>query len=163
MEIDRYLLTEKQGAVALTNLRPYVAVASLEGLFINLHLGESESLRIFRPDARRPELVDIRSLPGKDINGIIRWKKIAALLKDCSCLLVNGIGPAPRSVLMNAGIDVYIVEGFVDKAISSIGAGRGVGFMLVREPQLYASPCSGDNDSGDEDAPFLTGMKDDTR
>ena len=33
--------------------RPYVAVATLEGVLVNQHLGEAEQLAIFRPDRQR--------------------------------------------------------------------------------------------------------------
>jgi predicted Fe-Mo cluster-binding NifX family protein len=126
----------------------------MDGLFINLHLGESDSLRIYRPDAKRPELVDIRSIPGKEVHGISRWKELASLLKDCSFLLVHGIGPAPRSILMNAGISVYVVEGFVEKALTRIGAGKDLTFMILEEPQRFASACNEDSNSCDDDPPY---------
>lgn len=132
-EIDIHSSRENKGNVTLSSERPYIAIASQDGLFINLHLDESDKLRIYRTHNNRPELIDIREVPGAHMRGIARWKELTDLLKDCSCLLVNGIAPAPRSILMNAGIAVYIVEGFVEKAVNSIASGKGVGFMIMKE------------------------------
>lgn len=144
MDDDKNIFQQDYGAVNLTDERPYVAVASQEGLFINLHLGESEFLRIYKPNSRYPELVDMRTVPGSEIKGTVRWKELAGILKDCSCLLVNGIGQAPRSILMNAGISVYVVEGFVEKAVMSIGTGKGVRSMIMEEHGRYGSACGGE-------------------
>ncbi len=117
--------------IELTVQRPYIAIASLRGLFINLRLEESDILRIYKPGARGPELVDIRTVPGEEIPEAKRWGRLSVLLSDCSCLLVHGIDPFPRSILKNSGMQVFVIEGFVDKAIIKIGEGKSIRFMDI--------------------------------
>ncbi len=128
--------------IKLTKQRPYIAVASLRGLFVNLKLCESEILRIYKPSSKKTELVDIRTIPGEEIRGTMRWTQLSSLLNDCACLLVNGIARAPRSILMNSGIQVFVVEGFVDKAMAKIGEGKSIHFMDI---ERISQPNISDN------------------
>ncbi len=43
--------------------RPYVAVASMEGILVNQHLGEADELWIFEYDEIKPKLVAMRETP----------------------------------------------------------------------------------------------------
>ncbi|HSQ40942.1 MAG TPA: nitrogenase cofactor biosynthesis protein NifB [Fibrobacteraceae bacterium] len=117
--------------------RPYVAVATQEGLFINKHLGESRELRIYDPASRRPKLVDIRTLPAE---GPDRWVALAELLSDCSALLSSGVGPVPRSVLARAGVAVHIVEGAIPDRLAQLAS-----LGLQTEPNVQCgTACQGD-------------------
>jgi nitrogen fixation protein NifB len=131
MEIYKTQLQDED-IIKLTTLRPYIAIASLKGLFINLEIAECEVLRIYKPGNKNPELIDIRPVPEDDICEKRRWKQLASLLEDCACLLVHGIAPEPQSVLMSSGVQVLVVEGFVDKAISKIGEGKSIHFMDIK-------------------------------
>ena len=44
-------------------VRPYVAVASTDGLFVDQHLGQAERLRIYKLGMDRSEMVDFRAMP----------------------------------------------------------------------------------------------------
>ena len=79
--------------------RPYVAVASEEGLLVNLHLGEADSLMVFGPDGA---LVASRPAPPTGL-GVQRWVDMGRLLDDCRALLVSGAGETPRKVLEAPG------------------------------------------------------------
>ena len=125
--------------IRLTTERPYIAVASLRGLFVNLKLCESEILRIYKPNPTTVDLIDMRRIPGEEIRGIARWKQLAELLNDCCCLLVHGIERAPYSILTNSGICVLVVEGFVDKAITRIGAGKSILYMTLEKQMRITS------------------------
>ncbi len=97
--------------------RPYIAVASLEGIMINQHLGEAERFLIYAAGRNNGEyvLVDSRKAPsaggGKD-----RWEILAATLNDCRAVLVNGAGGSPIKVMNAHGIDVMVLEGSIEKA-----------------------------------------------
>jgi len=119
--------------------RPYVAVVSNEGLFVNAHLGKAESLRIYDIQSKRPVLVDIRKMPPAD-SGEDRWKALAHTLRDCSLLIAAGAGPLPRSVLAESGIRVCIAEGLIP---DSIEASRDLKNTPEEKPFQCGASCGG--------------------
>jgi nitrogen fixation protein NifB len=66
--------------------RPYIAVASRDGLFVNQHLGEAVQVRIYKPAARRSTLVDIRNI-SNEAGGAARWLSMIDKMKDCCGIL----------------------------------------------------------------------------
>lgn len=99
--------------------RPNVAVASSNGMDIDLHMGQAHRMLIYGP--REDGLtcfLETRPVPragtGKD-----RWSALASqCLHDCYCVLVANAGEAPRKVLGTHGIKVIIssenIQGMVD-------------------------------------------------
>lgn len=134
--------------------RPYMAVASIDGLFINMDLKESEKLRVYKPKEKDPELIDIRSLPNKNVKGTARWKELADTLKDCSHLLVHGIDRGSLGILSNSGIKVYIIEGFIDKAIVNLYTGKDISYMLYKEDEEQPDSCCGEQTGCEDDSPY---------
>jgi nitrogen fixation protein NifB len=100
--------------------RPYVAVASEEGLLVNLHLGEADNLMIFRPDGG---LVESRPTPPTGL-GSRRWIELAERFQDCRAVLVSGAGETPRRILAGAGLRVVLTEGLVADALDALEQGR---------------------------------------
>ena len=100
--------------------RPYIAVASLEGVLINQHLGEAERFLIYGTGRNNGEyvLVDSRKAPEAG-GGKGRWETLAATLIDCRAVLVNGAGGLPIKVLNAHGIDVMVLEGSIEKAVNA--------------------------------------------
>jgi nitrogen fixation protein NifB len=117
--------------------RPYVAVASEEGLLVNLHLGEAETLMIFGPDGN---LVESRPTPPTGL-GIRRWVDLADLLKDCRAVLVSGAGETPRQVLAEAGVRVQLTEGLVADTLDALYQGRA--FAPPRREFRCGEACAG--------------------
>ncbi len=76
---------------AIDKTRPYVAIASYEGLMINKHLGEADDFLIYKQTDTGYELVEKRLAPPKGM-GDLRWINLAKKLNDCSDILVNGVG-----------------------------------------------------------------------
>jgi nitrogen fixation protein NifB len=78
--------------------RPYVAVASREGVLVNEHLGEAQTLEIFaqQPDGFRR--IESRPTPPSG-GGPERWQALAETLHDCRALLVASAGQTPKTVL----------------------------------------------------------------
>ena len=105
--------------------RPYIAVATMEGILINRHLGEAEELFIYRVNGDAVELVQTRSTPPPG-TGEERWRELSRIIGDCQALLVNGIGQTPRDILKKSGIKVYETEGLIDEAVLALTAGRPV-------------------------------------
>jgi len=115
----------------VTLKRPYVAVASMEGLLVNQHLGEAAALWIFGEREGRAQLVGRRPTPAPG-GGQERWNELVARLKDCNTLLVSGIGPYPHYILERAGIKVVVMEGLAAEGVEAVLGGREVPRMLLR-------------------------------
>ena len=121
--------------------RPYVAVATREGVLVNMHLGEAEEFLIFGPADDGFQLVDTRKSPPKGC-GDVRWNTMARWLKDCRAILVSSAGPRPTETLNSEGIKVVVMEGLIDEALSAIYSGREIK-APVREFKCGVA-CTGD-------------------
>jgi nitrogen fixation protein NifB len=122
--------------------RPYVAVASLEGVLVNQHLGEAYQVLVYGEREGRIGLVDTRQTPDPG-GGATRWEKLADSLSDCRAILVSGVGNSPRQVLGKNGIEVIECEGIIDEAVRAVFAGESLNHMAVRRPFACGSGCSG--------------------
>ncbi len=99
--------------------RPCVAVASLEGALVNQHLGEAQSLWIFRRDGNRFVHVESREAPPAGL-GAARWRMLGETLHDCHTLLVSGSGETPKKALAASGIRVVVTEGLVESLLEDL-------------------------------------------
>jgi nitrogen fixation protein NifB len=102
--------------------RPYVAVATREGVLVNQHLGEATHFSIFAPDPEDEEAfiaVDRRAAPppGGREN---RWVALANALKDCRTVLVAASGSTPKKVLRENGLQVIEMEGMIEPGLEHI-------------------------------------------
>jgi len=111
---------------------PYVAVASMEGLLVNQHLGEASQLWIFEQRDGKAELMERRFTPSAG-SGSTRWTEMADLLKDCRAVLVSGIGRAPLAVLEEAGLRVVVMEGFAREGVEALFSREEIPRMLLRK------------------------------
>ena len=100
--------------------RPYVAVASAEGMLVNLHLGEADELLIFDANGRQ---VATRPAPPAG-GGSQRWQEMAARLNDCRAVLTSGAGETPSRLLRDLGVTVRLTEGLVADAVAEVYQGR---------------------------------------
>ena len=113
--------------------RPYVAVASLEGVLVNQKLGKAEKLFIFgRQDDGEIYLVETRDTPAPG-GGMQRWEELSELIGDCRALLVAGIGDNPRRVFSKKKIDVLELDGMIEEAAESVFEGHSMNFMVRRD------------------------------
>ena len=117
----------------VTPERPHVALASMEGLFVNQHLGEAASLWIFGLRDGKSVLIDRRSTPSPG-GGTERWREMGDLLRDCGVILVSGIGPFPKLVLERSGAEVVVMEGLAKEGIDALLSGRDIPKILLRTP-----------------------------
>ena len=123
--------------------RPYVAVASREGLLVNQHLGEAEFFRVFSQSGDGGfEEVSKRAAPEPG-GGETRWNTLAKTLSDCRALLVSDTGSKPKSVLENNGIRVISMEGLVDAGLQAVFEGREVSMPSMKKHRCGVG-CSGD-------------------
>jgi nitrogen fixation protein NifB len=99
--------------------RPYVALASHEGVLINQHVGEASRFWVFQPQADgSPLLVETRNAPQAGA-GNERWQKLADVLGDCRAVFTSAVGGTPRRILEERGIRVIEAVGVATDAISA--------------------------------------------
>jgi nitrogen fixation protein NifB len=122
--------------------RPYVAVASREGMLVNQHVGEAEVFHIFAEDGGAFVPVVVRNAPESG-SGIKRWLDLADLLHDCRALLTTGVGSAPKRVLTGKGIEVVEMEGMIDEGLSAIYGGTPIPASLRRTFSGCGTDCAG--------------------
>lgn len=121
--------------------RPYVAIATREGVLVNLHLGEAEEFAIFAPDGNGFKQIDTRKSPPIGC-GEVRWNTMARSLSDCRAILVSSAGSKPTGTLTKEGIKVVVMEGLIDEALRAIYAGQEIK-APVREMKCGVA-CTGD-------------------
>jgi nitrogen fixation protein NifB len=123
--------------------RPYVAVASMEGILINQHLGEAERLWIFEYDEITPRLVEMRETP-EEGSGNQRWREMAKTIEDCHTILVSGVGRAPRWVMENSGLRVIEASGLITPAMESLHRSGDVPAAMKKQfKSCGSSGCAG--------------------
>ena len=123
--------------------RPYVAVASMEGILINQHLGEAERLWIFEHDESKPRLVEMREAPEPG-DGNLRWRELAKSIEDCHSILVSGVGRKPRWVLETSGLRVIEASGFIAHAMESLHRSGDVPAAMKKQfKSCGTSGCQG--------------------
>ncbi len=122
--------------------RPCVAVASMEGVLVNQHLGEADKLLVYGHKGGRIQLLEARPTPPRG-GGRQRWQALADTLADCSTLLVSGVGEKPREVLTAAGVEVMEIEGLIDEAVRALFAGERLNHMVKRTLTACGVACGG--------------------
>ena len=125
--------------------RPYVAVASQEGMLVNQHLGEAARVLIFKADSSTPsgsKFVEVRKtpLPG---SGPTRWADLAAILHDCRAILVSAAGPQPKRGLEENGLQVLEMEGMIEEGLAAVFGGKPIPTSLTRRFTSCGSGCKG--------------------
>ena len=123
--------------------KPYVAVATLEGVLVNQHLGEADRFQIWGPSQGGYVLVEERRAPERG-TGISRWYALAEVLSDCRAVLVSGIGETPAQVLTEHRIMPVEMSGFIQAALRAVYGGEDTAvFKGRRQPCGKAAGCPG--------------------
>ena len=123
--------------------RPYVAVASMEGILINQHLGEAEKLWIFEYDEIKPKLVAMRDTPERGRRES-RWRELAKTIEDCHSILVSGVGRKPRWVMEQSGLRVIEAAGLIAQAMESLHRSGDVPAAMKKQfKSCGSSGCQG--------------------
>jgi nitrogen fixation protein NifB len=124
--------------------RPYTAVATMEGVLVNLHLGEAATLQIYERTDEGFELVETRETPAPG-TGSARWEQLAESLHDCRALLVSSAGNSPRTALHQRGVRVVMMEGLIEEGLEAVYSGEQIRAPLRREHRCGAgAACAGD-------------------
>ncbi len=127
----RGCLTQCAGHTPGLSGRPYVAVATMEGILVNQHLGEAYRLQIWSKTEKGFHCIGERMAPEPG-GGPLRWKELAETLKDCRAVLVAGIGENPVNALAQAGIEPIEISGFIEPALAAVYSGRSLNVFKVR-------------------------------
>jgi nitrogen fixation protein NifB len=99
--------------------RPNVAVATLEGLLVNQHLGEAYKFQIWGQEGDGYSLIEERRAPEPG-TGLRRWLELAESLKDCRAILVSGLGDSPKHVLAEHNIIPIEMEGLIKMGLDAV-------------------------------------------
>ncbi|AEF82765.1 radical SAM protein [Leadbettera azotonutricia] len=132
-ELDRLLA--EASIPKPTSKRPYLAIASMEGLFVNRHLGEATQLWVFGIEKGKLVLCEQRSTPEPG-SGNTRWETLANTFSDCFALLAANCGATPKKVLESLSLPVITGEGLITDLAASLLGGRGIPrvFTAQRKP-----------------------------
>jgi nitrogen fixation protein NifB len=145
-EIDQISIDALQSASQLPaepgEDRPYVAVASMEGVLVNQHLGDADRLLVFGPNGSGYDLIETRSVPPKG-GGVDRWKLLAGRLGDCRALVAGAVGAIPRGVLASEHMMVYEAGGVIEEALTSVYAGQAPRSAVQRKVACHGGGCGG--------------------
>lgn len=121
--------------------RPYVAVATREGILVNQHLGEAGLLQIWAPNGQGFRMIEERPAPPPG-GGVERWEALAKILSDCRAVLVNALGSTPQEILERHGIMPVAMEGFIEQGLEVIYRGGDLNALKKRRRGLGGC-CSG--------------------
>jgi nitrogen fixation protein NifB len=123
--------------------RPYVALASHEGVLINQHVGEATRFWVFEPQSGGPpRLVETRDAPEPG-SGATRWYDLAELLHDCKAVFASAVGQTPRRVLEQHGIRVIEAVGVASDAIAAWNSNGQVPRGMQKLFQGCGRGCAG--------------------
>ena len=122
--------------------RPYVAVATEEGILVNKHLGEARTLEIWERTESGFQKVEDRSTPTVG-GGIKRWHQLAKILADCRAVLVSGVGQTPFDILTKSGIKPVEASGFIEEGLRSVYENRNTAFLRGRRNPCAEGTCTG--------------------
>ncbi len=111
--------------------RPYVAVATMEGMLVNLHLGEAKSFQIWGKNESGFVRIEERDAPEPG-GGMKRWQELGEILHDCRAVLVGGIGENPRKALAATGIVPIEMRGFIALGLDAVYRGDSLNEFKAR-------------------------------
>ncbi len=107
--------------------RPNVAVASVGGMEVDIHLGHAACFLVYGPrEDGLPVLLETRAAPESG-HGDDRWNELAEILGDCFAVLVTSAGERPRQVLGNSGLRVLITDCDVAGVVDNLFGGKKPG------------------------------------
>jgi nitrogen fixation protein NifB len=118
-EMELALLQAAAAPLNPADDRPHVAVASVEGVLVNQHLGEAEQLAIYAREEGGFRLVERRRVPSPG-GGPQRWLDLADTLQDCRAVLVSSAGESPRAALATKGIKLVLMEGLIEEGLDAV-------------------------------------------
>ncbi len=102
--------------------RPNIAVASIGGMEVDLHLGQAGKLLIYGPrEDGLACLLETRLTPPSGSPN--RWQSVANSLSDCFALLATHAGEVPRKQLAEKGIKIIFTDGQIEAEVDVLYGG----------------------------------------
>jgi len=107
--------------------RVRVAVATKEGIAVDLHFGHVRAFDVYEADEAEVTRLERRSIDQyckEDDDRATRMKGILQVIGDCQGVLVARIGPVPKEMLAAAGLDAADEYAFqpVEEAVAAFAA-----------------------------------------
>ncbi|WP_029895802.1 radical SAM protein [Desulfohalovibrio reitneri] len=135
--------SEKKDAAGPDASCPNVAVATREGMLVNLHLGETKVFHIYGQNEEGSfAKIDERHAPPPG-GGDRRWLTLSDLLRDCRAVLVSGIGPGPRALFEERGPYPVEMEGFIEQGLRAVYGSEDLSKLRKRRETVCGQACSG--------------------
>ncbi|WP_051445016.1 radical SAM protein [Desulfocurvus vexinensis] len=122
--------------------RPFVAVATREGMLVNQHLGEAREFQIWGLRGGAPVLMEVRQAPPAGC-GPKRWEALAATLRDCRAVLCAAAGPTPTQLLGEYGLEVEVCSGFIADVLAAALGGGDLAPFKARRAGVGGGCCRG--------------------
>jgi nitrogen fixation protein NifB len=123
--------------------RERVAVATNEGILVNLHLGEARKVYVYERTRNGYHFVEMRNTPPEG-GGVERWKELASkTLVDCKAILVGGIGETPMRVLQDNGIRIIQMSGLIDTGLDAVYLNLPIKTLCRSEYTKCGEACRG--------------------
>ncbi|MBM9606638.1 radical SAM protein [Desulfopila inferna] len=122
--------------------RLHVAVASREGVLVNLHLGEARHFYIWEKTSTGFRQVEKRKAPQPG-DGLQRWHRLAVILGDCRAVLSSGAGQTPCDVLTKSGIRTITAAGLIEEGLPAVYGDYETKQLRGRKHSFTKSICSG--------------------
>ena len=122
--------------------RPYVAVATEEGILINQHLGEARIFHIWERHENSYRKVEERKGPAAG-GGIKRWHQLAKILCDCKAVLMSGVGQTPLEILSKSGVTPVEASGFIEDGLETVYENKKISSLKGRRTSCADGTCTG--------------------
>lgn len=98
-----------------------VAVASIDGKFVDQHFGKAEHFFIFEVDDNGDhQLIELRETAPRCGGSDELKEKTLDIISDCEVLLVNQIGPGAARKLINRGVKTLILYMSIEDALKEV-------------------------------------------
>ncbi|MBA2861874.1 NifB/NifX family molybdenum-iron cluster-binding protein [Methanococcus maripaludis] len=95
-----------------------VAIASTDGVNVNMHFGAATHFLIFEIKDNVAEFMEFRENPTTTIKEHTdRWNYALDLLKDCGAIFCSRIGDNPKSVFEGKGVKIVTTENTLKEAL----------------------------------------------
>lgn len=121
--------------------RPYVAVATRDGVLVNAHLGSCKRFEIFAKRDDGYELIGSRTAP-EGCCGESRWDALAELLHDCRAVLAAAAGESPKARLRELGLLVLDQPCMIERGLDEVYADEDLSVLSAR----LGAGCPGPED-----------------
>jgi nitrogen fixation protein NifB len=112
--------------------RSYVAVATMEGVLVNQHLGEAQKFQIWARKGDGFAMIEERNAPQTG-GGLRRWLRLAKSLADCQAVLCSGIGEKPHEILTQSGVKPLTMNGFIEEGLKNVFDGKDLAALQARK------------------------------